>query len=108
MVARVEGLLDAEQSCQCQAHLESCANFEQLLSGARSVERELDELRERMGARERDLDLLEFELNEIDSAAPSESEEVDLEAELKRLAAVETLMQAGWSAANALDRGSRK
>jgi DNA repair protein RecN (Recombination protein N) len=56
-----------------------------------------------MGARERDLDLLEFELNEIDSVAPSESEEVELEAELKRLAAVETLMQAGWTAASALD-----
>ena len=86
-----------------KAHLENCAQFDRLLSGARSVERELDELRERMGARERDLDLLEFELNEIDSAAPTESEEVELEVELKRLAAVETLMQAGWAAASALD-----
>jgi DNA repair protein RecN (Recombination protein N) len=86
-----------------KAHLENCARFEQLLSGARRVERELDELRERMGARERDLDLLEFELDEIDTAAPSEAEEVELEAELKRLAAVETLMQAGWAAAGALD-----
>jgi DNA repair protein RecN (Recombination protein N) len=84
-------------------HLENCAKFEQLLSGARRDERDLYELRERMGARERDLDLLEFELNEIDSAAPSESEEVELEAELKRLAAVESLMQAGWAAASALD-----
>ena len=86
-----------------KAHLENCARFEQLLAGARRIERELDDLRERMGARERDLDLLEFELNEIDAAAPSESEEVELEAERKRLAAVETLMQAGWAAASALD-----
>jgi DNA repair protein RecN (Recombination protein N) len=86
-----------------KAHLESCASFEQLLAEARRVERELDELRDRMGARERDLDLLEFELNEIETAAPGESEETELEAELKRLAAVETLMQAGWSAASALD-----
>jgi DNA repair protein RecN (Recombination protein N) len=86
-----------------KGHLEDCAKFEQLLSGARSIQRELDGLLERKGARERDLDLLEFELNEIDAAAPSESEEVELEAELKRLAAVEALMQAGWAAARALD-----
>jgi DNA repair protein RecN (Recombination protein N) len=85
-----------------KAHLEACAAFERLLTQARAVDRQLGELRERVAARDRDLDLLEFELNEIDAAAPSESEEESLEAELKRLAAVEMLRQAGWAAGSTL------
>src|SRR3954452_7646270 len=46
--------------------------------------RELDatraELRERAGARERELDLLAFELQEIEAAGPSEAEAVELRA----------------------------
>ena len=38
----------------------------------RSLEGSLDELRERAGARERELDLLQFELAEIEAAEPSE------------------------------------
>ena len=49
--------------------------------GARSCGRELDELREREGARERDLDLLRFELSEIEAAAPDPDEERELESE---------------------------
>ena len=41
----------------------------------------LGELRERAGARDRELDLLEWELAEIDRADPSEEEEAALDAE---------------------------
>ena len=51
----------------------------------------LEELRERAGARDRELDLLEWELAEIDRAAPSEEEERALEAERGRLRHVEAL-----------------
>ena len=45
---------------------------------ARRCEAALEELRERAGARERELDLLEFELAEIEAAGPSEAEEAEL------------------------------
>ena len=51
----------------------------------RGMEAELAELRERDGARERDLDLLRFELAEIESAAPDASEAQELRAERERL-----------------------
>ena len=83
-------------------HLEECSAFERLLAEARGVSGQLDELRERVAGRDRDLDLLEFELNEIETVAPSESEDETLEAERKRLGAVEVLRQAGWAAGSAL------
>ena len=43
--------------------------------------RALDELREREGSRERDLDLMRFELSEIEAAAPNPDEERELESE---------------------------
>jgi DNA repair protein RecN (Recombination protein N) len=84
-------------------HLAACVKFERLLAETRQIDRRLEELRERMGARERDLDLLEFELDEIEAAAPSESEEEELEVERRRLAAVESLRQASWAAGAGLD-----
>jgi DNA repair protein RecN (Recombination protein N) len=86
-----------------KAHLEACVAFERLLGEARDVDQQLGELRERVGVRERDLDLLEFELNEIQAAAPSERDEAELEAERKRLVAVEVLRQASWTAGSALE-----
>jgi DNA repair protein RecN (Recombination protein N) len=86
-----------------KAHLSGCAVFERLLTEARLIDRQLEELRERLGARERDLDLLEFELSEIEAAAPAESEEEALETERKRLAASDALRQASWAAGAALD-----
>lgn len=67
------------------------------------LQAELEEAMVRAGARERDLDLLEFELREIEAAAPRISEEAELEGEAKRLAGVEALRQAAWAAASALD-----
>src|SRR3954447_8978835 len=46
----------------------------------RALRAELDELRAVAGARDRELDLLDWELQEIEQAAPSEQEEADLTA----------------------------
>ncbi len=62
----------------------------------------LDELRELDGARERELDLLQFELAEIDEVAPSESEQQELLAVRGRLAHVEGLRIAAFGASEVL------
>jgi len=68
----------------------------------RSLEGSLDELRERAGARDRELDLLQFELAEIDAAAPSEDEEAALVAQRDRLRHVEALRGSALGAAEAI------
>src|SRR2546421_2009831 len=45
---------------------------------ARELRRELDALREQAGSRDRDLDLLGFEIEEIEALGPSEEEEREL------------------------------
>ena len=67
-----------------------------------ALSRELAELREREGARERDLDLLRFELAEIESAAPDPGEERELEAERDRLRHAEGLRAAASAALAAI------
>ena len=57
----------------------------------RALRDELERLRERAGARDRELDLLDWELGEIDAAAPSEAEEEELAAERARLRNLEGL-----------------
>ncbi len=69
---------------------------------ARAAERALDELAGRAGARERELDLLAFELREIDDAAPDEAEECELLATRERLRHLESLRAAGAAALAAL------
>ena len=59
---------------------------------------ELAELRERDGARERDLDLYRFELSEIEEVAPDPTEEKELSAERERLRNVEALRDAAFGA----------
>src|SRR4051812_5185826 len=68
----------------------------------RELGERLAELRERAGARDRELDLLEWELGEIERAAPSEEEEAGLEAERGRLRHVEALRAAAGAGAGAL------
>jgi DNA repair protein RecN (Recombination protein N) len=60
-------------------------------------------LRERAGARDRELDLLNWELAEIERAAPSEEEEAALESERGRLRHVEALRGAVAAGVGALD-----
>ena len=68
---------------------------------ARAAERQLGELRELAGARERELDLLDFELAEIQAADPSEEEAMALGGERERLRHVEALTGAAQGAAEA-------
>jgi len=63
---------------------------------------ELERLVELAGARERQLDLLEFELGEIDEVDPGESERADLVAERDRLRNIDGLRRAAWGAQHAL------
>ncbi|HEU4976747.1 MAG TPA: DNA repair protein RecN [Baekduia sp.] len=67
----------------------------------RELEGSLEALRERAGARDRELDLLRYELAEIEDAAPSEEEEVELLARRDRLRHVEALRGAALGAAEA-------
>lgn len=71
----------------------------------RRAERELEELSQLGGARERELDLLAYELREIEDAAPDEDEERELLAARERLRHVESLRTAALGAAQALDPG---
>ncbi len=69
---------------------------------ARRLEARVAELQELAGARERELDLLAYELDEIDAAGLSESELRELEQERERLRHVETLRGAAAAAIEAL------
>jgi DNA repair protein RecN (Recombination protein N) len=68
----------------------------------RDLQRREAELRELAGSRERELDLVAFELDEIEAAAPSLEEEAELTAERDRLRHAETLQQAAAAGAEAL------
>jgi DNA repair protein RecN (Recombination protein N) len=75
-------------------HLELLGEYRRAHAALVALNRELDELRERDGARERDLDLLRFELEEIEAAAPDSDEQLDLTAERDRLRHAEGLREA--------------
>ena len=64
----------------------------------RELREQLEELRARAGARDRELDLLDWELEEIDRAEPSETEEESLLAERERLRHLGALMGAAGTA----------
>jgi DNA repair protein RecN (Recombination protein N) len=69
---------------------------------ARRLRDELDELRARAGTRDRDLDLLRFELEEIEQVAPTAEEREALTAERARLREVDGLRDAAAAGAEAL------
>ena len=68
----------------------------------RELRAELADLRGRAGNRERDLDLLVFEIGEIEALAPNESEKAELAAERDRLRHLEGLRAAGAGGAEAI------
>jgi DNA repair protein RecN (Recombination protein N) len=75
---------------------------------ARELRNELGDLREQAGSRDRDLDLLSFEIGEIEALGPSEDEERELLAErerLQRIDALRTAAAAGSEAVAADDGG---
>ena len=59
---------------------------------------ELEELREREGSRERDMDLFRYELSEIEEVAPDPAEEAELGVERERLRHAERLREAAAGA----------
>ena len=69
---------------------------------ARGLGDELEELRARAGTRDRDLDLLAFEIEEIESLDPSEAEKEALLAERGRLRALDGLLAAAAGGAEAI------
>ena len=68
----------------------------------RELEGRAAELGELAGARDRELDLLTFELQEIEAAAPTEAEQAQLTAERDRLRHQEALVHAATVAAHSL------
>ncbi|MFZ1997141.1 MAG: DNA repair protein RecN [Solirubrobacteraceae bacterium] len=68
----------------------------------RELEAKAAQLRELAGARDRELDLLTFELQEIETAAPTEAEQASLGAERDRLRHQEALVHAATVAAHSL------
>jgi DNA repair protein RecN (Recombination protein N) len=71
-------------------------------AAVRDARVELERLAELAGARERQLDLLEFELSEIEQVDPGEDERDSLLAERDRLRNLERLRSAAWGAEEAL------
>jgi len=71
-----------------------------------ALAREAEELGGRIGARERDRDLLAFELGEIEELAPSEEEEATLRRDRERLRALDALRAAAGGATEALEGDS--
>src|SRR4051812_18455873 len=74
----LDGFCGADQA-------ERRAAFAAAYAAERALAAELAELRERAGTRERELDLLEWELREIEDAAPDTGEKAGLLAERERL-----------------------
>ena len=70
--------------------------------GVRALDARAAELGELAGARDRELDLLTFELEEIEAAAPDEAERASLAAERDRLRHQEALVQSATVAAHSL------
>lgn len=68
----------------------------------RALTRRAEELGAIGGARERELDLLEYELREIEEVDPSEEEQRQLSAERERLRHLEGLRGAAWAGAEAI------
>ncbi len=91
----LDGFCGPEQAARRQA-------FAAAYARERALREELEALRARAGARDRELDLLEWELEEIDRADPGAEEEQTLLAERERLRHVATLLGAAAGGAAAL------
>jgi DNA repair protein RecN (Recombination protein N) len=68
----------------------------------RALARDLAELRERAGTRDRDLDLLAFEIEEIEVLGPTEEEKAAFIAERSRLRELDGLLAAAGTGAEAI------
>jgi len=91
----LDGFCGAEQAARRAA-------FAAAYSRERALAARLEALRSRAGARDRELDLLDWELREIEAADPSEAEAAELRAERERLRHLEALRAAAGGATAAL------
>jgi len=80
------------------AHLELREEYRATHRECLRLATELEELRERDGSRERDLDLYRYELSEIEAASPDPVEEAELGEERERLRHAESLREAAAGA----------
>jgi DNA repair protein RecN (Recombination protein N) len=81
-----------------KSHLERRLAYRESHTEVIRLERELERIRDREGARVRDLDLLRYELDEIVEARPDAGEEAELAAERDRLRHAESLREAAAAA----------
>jgi DNA repair protein RecN (Recombination protein N) len=93
-------LLDELCGPEQKLRLRACADA---FDEAERLRAQMRGLRELAGARERELDLLEFELAEIDAAAPDQSEHDELLRARERLRSVDALRSAAAAGAEALE-----
>jgi DNA repair protein RecN (Recombination protein N) len=91
-----------DRHCGIEA-LELREQVGELHARVRALESERASLAELAGARERELDLLDFELREIEAAGPAEGEWEELSQERNRLRHLDSLQVAAASAVEALD-----
>jgi DNA repair protein RecN (Recombination protein N) len=91
----LDELCGPEQTLRLRACAEAYAE-------TRRLQERLEQLRELSGERERELDLLEFELAEIDAAAPDQQEHDELIARRERVRRLDALCSAAGAAADAL------
>ncbi len=94
--------LDVLDSFCGPAQLERRARYAEHHAQARALKGALDDLRERAGTRERDRDLLAFELDEIETLGPSREERQRLDVDRSRLRQLDGLRAAAGGAAEAL------
>ena len=92
-------ILDGFGGAQLGAQSAACAST---WAAVREASAELDRLTELAGARERELDLLAFELAEIEQLEPNPDEHAELLVERARLRNLEGLRAAAWGAEQAL------
>jgi DNA repair protein RecN (Recombination protein N) len=81
-----------------ESHLERRRAYREVHGEVLRLERELEQIRDREGARVRDLDLLRYELDEIVEAGLTADEEAELSAERERLRHAESLRGAAAEA----------
>ena len=85
-----------------RGHVAAREDLSRAYAQARELERRLAELRERAGTRDRDLDLLAFEIEEIDALGPTEEERESLLGERERLRQMDGLLAAAGGGAEAI------
>ncbi|MGH2983970.1 MAG: DNA repair protein RecN, partial [Solirubrobacterales bacterium] len=88
-----------------EEHLDRRHSYRDAHAEVIRLERELEAIREREGARERDLDILRYELEEIVAAKPDPGEEAELAPERERLRHAEALRGAASEALGAVAGG---